>query len=408
MQCKDNFNYIIAGAGAAGLSLLRHLMQSELKDRRILLADMSFDPANNKTWCFWEETPLMMDIISHRWSGLEILSDGKSLAGPFTGDYFCIRSEHYRRKILDEARKMDCITFLETGITGFSADESRGYMHSENGIYSAEWVFQSVMQSANRPPSTRESSEDSPDEFSEGPSGESSVIQHFKGWEISANADLFNPDRATLMDFDSGYSKGLAFYYVLPFSSRNALIEYTVFSDYVCGEDTYDTAIQNYLDDRFNLRDGDYTVLRRELGEIAMEDRKMPGYYNGRTINIGTVGGLAKPSTGYAFTRIQRHSRQIVDALTCNKPPEPYSGSGYRFRVYDTMLLYLLRNDIENSRKIFRILFTKNRIDRIFRFLGERTNFLQELIIFSKMPWVPFLKSIFKMRRRILGLVKTD
>ena len=132
-----------------------------------------------------------------------------------------------------------------------------------------------------------------------------------------------------------------------------------------------------------------------------MEDTRYPAWYCNRVMNIGTVGGLTKPSTGYTFTRIHQHCKDIVSALEAGETPPVSKSSAYRFRVYDMMLLYLLENHQQTSIEIFNQLFKKNRFDRILQFLEEETHLGNELAIFSSLPYMPFFKAIYKMKHRI-------
>ena len=47
------YDYIIAGAGGAGLSLLHYLLDSPiLSNKQILVIDQSLNKTNDRTWCF--------------------------------------------------------------------------------------------------------------------------------------------------------------------------------------------------------------------------------------------------------------------------------------------------------------------------------------------------------------------
>jgi lycopene beta-cyclase len=134
-----------------------------------------------------------------------------------------------------------------------------------------------------------------------------------------------------------------------------------------------------------------------------MESTRFSGWLNRRTLSIGMVGGHTKPSTGYTFMRIQNQIRSIVDRLKRDENPVHSGGSSYRFRVYDIMLLSILAEDPKMGVQIFHDLFKKNSMELIFKFLDERTHFFEELKIFSTLPYIPFLKAIYRMRFRILS-----
>ena len=70
---EASFNYIIAGAGCAGLSLLYRLLKEPLlNSMKILVIDKETKIQNDRTWCFWENQPgLFEPIVYHQWKKLE-------------------------------------------------------------------------------------------------------------------------------------------------------------------------------------------------------------------------------------------------------------------------------------------------------------------------------------------------
>ncbi|WOC40926.1 hypothetical protein [Polaribacter sp. HL-MS24] len=52
------YDYIIAGSGCAGLSLLHSLLNTpSLQNTSILVIDQDQKQHNDRTWCFWEKQP---------------------------------------------------------------------------------------------------------------------------------------------------------------------------------------------------------------------------------------------------------------------------------------------------------------------------------------------------------------
>jgi len=385
---KKQFDIIIAGAGAAGLSLLwRILHSSVLRDQNILLIDQSFEPANDKTWCFWEDLSLPNEgVIHHSWDKLFVKIAGEDYSENLNEYlYKCIRSEDFTHHILQQAEKSEQVTFLEAGIKDFNSDDQFGFVQTTKGEFKSRKIFQSALK----------------------PSGfdnlevDISLIQHFLGWEITINKNLFDPNLAIFMDFEVPQSDGTSFIYLLPFSQNKALVEYTIFSESLLEKDRYREQVRNYLETRYNLHKGDFAIEREEFGAIPMEDRKYPAKYCDFVWNIGTIGGFAKPSTGYAFSRIQKRSLEIINALESQNLIPERRASSYRFRVYDIMMLYLLSHERDNALRAFECLFQKNSFDQVLKFLSEESNPALELSIFSKMPYMPFFRSMYKMKHRI-------
>jgi len=382
------YDVIIAGAGASGLSLLWYLLHSKtLEQKTILLIDKDLSPKDDKTWCFWDQGTFPMDnIYHHTWRNLQVNANSESFKEELNlYKYHCIRSFDYADKILTMAKASQRVEFIETEIVNFSHDQNMGIISTKIGDFKADTIFQSAL----KPRDFQESRVDI------------SMFQHFLGWEIEIEKDLFDPETALFMDFDVNQDHGFTFMYELPFSKKSALFEYTLFSPDILNDSEYEYGIQTYLKNKYGLNSTDFKIVRKEKGAIPMEDRQYNNWYCPHVMNIGTVGGLTKPTTGYTFKRIHERCQMIINALESNKPIPNLPPSSYRFRVYDMMLLNIIATDTDTSIRIFYDLFRRNKFDRILQFLEEKTAFHQELAIFSTVPSTPFLKSIFNMKHRI-------
>ncbi|MGM0507049.1 MAG: lycopene cyclase family protein [Bacteroidota bacterium] len=385
---RPDADLIIAGAGAAGWTLLHSLMQSPWRDRKILMLDQSFEPRNDRTWCFWDSPPLYMEELLHTWRELDIVSRGEHIHGHLGHyRYACLSSGSYISHLKDLYFDAPNVTFLETKIEeiGESPEGDRTVIQTGLGEHTAPWAVQSIFTPPgwDKAPLTNR------------------LLQHFVGWEILTDSPRFDPSRARLMDFDTEQLGGLTFFYLLPYSGNRALVEHTLFSGEVLPRETYEEAIREWLETEWGLLEGSYRIERKEQGVIPMEDRRYRAH-DSRVVHTGAVAGLAKPSTGYTFRQIVRHAEQITTALTGGSAPPQWPGNPYRFRVYDMMLLDLLVREPEWGREIFHRLFKRNGMERVLSFLNQETSITQELGIFLTMPHGPFFRAIWRMRRRIL------
>lgn len=383
-----HYDYIIAGAGAAGLSLAWHLAQESLRNKELLIVDADLSPRHDKTWCFWHTgEPPFARIICKSWKRARVDVLGKTVEGRLERyPYHCIRSHDFRRELLRELGRHPNVTLLEVPVEGITGEEKRALLHTAENEYTAEYIFQSCFSDRSDSP---------PPSFP--------LKQHFLGWEIETRHPAFDADRITLMDFDEAFDgEGVAFMYILPWSSTSALLEYTVFSENTLEEERYEEAIKKYLRNKLGLNEEAFSVKRNELGVIPMEDRSAPPWYAPRVLNIGLAGTLTKPSTGYTFTRIQQHSREIIWSLQQYGVPAAPLRSPLRFRAYDLWLLHILSRQPDDALRIFRDLFTRNSFDEVFRFLGEESNPLQDLRIMASVPWQPFFRAIWHTRGQLL------
>lgn len=380
-----DFDYLIAGGGAAGLSLAYHISQEpRLAGQRVLLIEPDAKDQNDRTWSFWADTdaPMLFDgIVAHEWPRLAFRSPGFEQVFELRRHrYKTIRGlDFYRfvRQMLAHKPQFrqvrGTVERLENTPTGVVA-------HTSAGPFTARYAFDS------RPP-----------QLPRWPSRHRYLLQHFVGWEVETNHDVFDPTTVEFMDFRGTQQQEARFMYVLPFSPRRALVEYTLFSPEILPKTEYEAAMRAYL---AGLGVTDFRIEAEESGAIPMTDHPLPAASGVHIFNLGTRAGRAKPSTGYAFRRIQQHSARLVAALAATgRPPANPTGDKWQFRLFDTLLLDIMQRQGETTRDIFAELFRRNSVERIFDFLDERTSPWQNLQVMNSVtPW-PFLRSIWHVVR---------
>lgn len=375
------YDFIIAGAGCAGLSLLmRMLKNSTLSGKRILLIDRDKIKTNDRTWCFWEEKPGFFDHLVYRqWSQLDFFGETyeETLSiSPY--QYKMIRSIDFYNYCFSEINKYPNVDQLYGDLTDIRHANGRVLIRvSEEQLDASDAI---VFSSIAAPPYKSEKKE-------------LTVLQHFKGWVIETHQPVFDPNRATLMDFRIPQEYGTSFVYVLPFNSTSALVEYTLFTKELLSQDQYDEGLKTYLHNQLSV--AEYRVLEQEFGIIPMTNRKFKFYSNG-LYYIGAAGGQTKASTGYTFQFIQKQSDEIINALESGSALASIPSSPLRFRFYDNTLLHILYHNTYPGKKIFSTLFQKNDPIRILRFLDNESSLWAELGIISSLPSWPFLKAALK------------
>jgi lycopene beta-cyclase len=219
------------------------------------------------------------------------------------------------------------------------------------------------------------------------------LLQHFKGWIIETDSTSFNPAEATLMDFRIPQDHGTSFVYIMPFSTTSALIEYTLFTESLLNDETYDQALAAYIAN--HLPDKSYTIRELEFGIIPMTNEPYPKG-DDRIIYIGMRGGLTKPSTGYTFQFIQRDTERIVDSLASGMKTINRLETARKFHFYDSVLLNVLATKKHPGDHLFTSMFRHNKITSIFRFLDNESLLHEDLRLISTLPFFPFLKAGFR------------
>ena len=371
------YDYVIIGAGCAGLSLLMRLLDNN-SHAKVLLLDSAEKNSNDRTWCFWEkDKDYFENIVYKKWDDVFFCdADGYSKLDMGAYSYKMIRGIDFYEYCFERIRKSPGVDFQIANIQSVAVENRRCNISTEKGIIEAEarYVFNSI-------PEKREAGKQA-----------ITLLQHFKGWIIQTeNNHSLKP---CLMDFRVNQSAGTAFVYTLPLDNNIALIEYTVFSTTVLPDRDYDIALTKYLEEVLGLHD--YAIEHTEFGVIPMTNYPFPFFKNG-IYYIGSAGGQTKPSSGYTFSFIQKQSDCIAAMLKTQQSfSEKCNTSNARFRLYDSILLKILHDNIMPGKEIFSRLFHALPAHKIFRFLDNETSLAEELKVMNSMPSKIFLPAAIK------------
>ena len=214
------------------------------------------------------------------------------------------------------------------------------------------------------------------------------MLQHFVGYEIQAEKDVFDDTTAILMDFRCDQSLGMHFIYFLPFSKRQALVESTLFSPKKAAPEFYDNAIKTYLDKIMSTKS--YKILRKEKGIIPLGifEKRSP-LYDG----IGGNGGAIRPSSGYAFSFIQKQIDKIIKSSKKTKKLMVSSPHSKFELCMDRIFIKVLRKYPLIAPDIFIKMAEKLTGDEFAKFLSGEANYKTWLKVIYSMPKTPFIKA---------------
>lgn len=376
---KPEYDYLLAGGGAAGLSLAYHLSQEpRLQGKRVLLLEPEAKTQNDRTWSFWTDQATPYDVVlAAEWRQLAFRSPQFSAVLPLQRYRYCtLRGlDFYRFVQAALAARPAQFTRVSARVEALENTPDGVVARTSAGNFTARYAFDS------RPPQV----EPRPDKRY--------LWQHFVGWEVETDFDAFDASTPVFMDFTVAQQQECRFVYVLPFSPRRALLEYTLFSGQLLAPEEYETALREYL---AKLLDGrPYRVVETESGAIPMTDHPFPTHDGPNIVNLGTRGGRVKASTGYAFLRMQQQAARLTQALArTGQLPADLTGDQWQFGFFDALLLDIMQRQGERTRDIFAELFERNPVDRILDFLDERTSWPTNLRVMNSVtPW-PFLRSI--------------
>lgn len=376
MVLKD-FDIAFVGAGCSSWQLAHQLsFMADWHDKKVGL--FSDGEAHHRSWCFWsdERHPLQF-LVTKSWRNIAFISNGISITkniAPYQYHYIPgkVFFDYFQNQFLLANPN---IVNIKSKISAIEKGQQSFVVHNGTQKWAANQVFNSL------PPKLDKAEK------------HIYLQQHFKGWFIRTEQAVFDEETATLMDFSIEQQNDVRFVYILPFSKYEALIEVTVFSENVYSDSVYDAVFENYMACHYN--GVKYTIEQTEQATIPMTNASFARHGKAGDILIGAAAGMVKATTGYAFNRISKDSHQIRLDLAHKKKLRLSNTKG-RFKFYDTLLLGIISENPELGKVIFESLFSKVPMPTVLKFLDEQTTLSEEIFIFSKLPFLPFLKQVFK------------
>jgi len=407
MSTRDA-DIIIAGAGLSGLSLAVRLIEHGPSKARIVVIDPRTEFGRDRTWCQWQVEPHPFEhCISHRWSRwMAADSEGEVVRSAPAHPYVHIPSDRFYADALSRLDVPGARVELRLGtaVERVASDAEAVFVHTDDGaVTSGAMLFDSRPMAGHVPQPNRA-----------GRDREHVVLlQHFAGVIARCSRPVLDPECATIMDFRVPQSDGIHFLYILPYSPRRALVEATWFSARTHDEAAYRTGLERALDRVFGRTAGssekqtdpqhdlrvppDVRVEAYERGVIPMTTRSFRRRSGLRHIRLGLSGGMARPSTGYAFLSIQRDSAALVEevnrtglhALETMSIPRTRS---VRSKHLDAVFLGWLERHPGRAPALFRTLFERVPPEVLVRFLSDASSPLEDLQVVARCPMASFVE----------------
>jgi len=380
----QTYDIIFVGGGASTSLILFQLKKRNLLDElSVLIVDAELKTRSDKTFCFWatEESRIARELgflIKHSWSSI-VDSHGeiKELRPHKYHHIDSLDLYNFVREIEGDSH----IDRLNAKVDTVSRDEQGPYILANEKFFRGKTIFDS------RTPV-----------FQKTAKGQEHLYQSFIGWVIETEQDLPESDAFRLMDFNIEQNGFTQFMYVLPFSKNKALIEVTRFGNEPIEKPGAEALLQEYANKNY----GDFKIASHEVGCIPMSNFEIEQNDDLGIISIGAKGAQIKPSTGYAFKNMYEQSLVLADCiendmLSLQTLSQKNKAKPKRFAFYDSILLTILGSRPEKGKSIFLALFQKNETKMVLKFLDEKTTIWEEVLLFSRLPLVPFLSALIQL-----------
>jgi len=379
----SQYDYIITGSGASGLMLAYRMANDSFFDNSsILIIDKEKKNSDDRTWCFWENGEGEWDELLHKsWDKILFESNTYKNTIPLQSyAYKMLRSGVFYDKLWNFINTKNNIRFIEDTVVNIEGSEDGAIVETLKSKYFTTKLLNSIDLNKNYTLQKKYPV----------------LLQHFCGWFIETDKNLFDDSTATFMDFTVDQKRNTRFMYVLPISPNKALFEYTLFSKEVLTKDEYEDELLKYLATKSIT---EYTITEIEQGVIPMTSYKFWKQNSKNILHIGTIGGWTKASTGYTFKNTSKKTIQLI-AFLKEENDFTHFRKKTRFWWYDLLLIDVLSSYNHLGSKLFSTLFKRNSLKNVFRFLDEETSFIEDLRIMLSMPPLKFITALF---RRVLN-----
>ena len=386
----QHYHYIFTGSGLSALMTVYELLLSgKFDDKSILLIDENTKKVNDRTWCFWDEedTPpkghpskrgeLFGEIVSKKWNQAIFANEKFNRVLELTPyQYKKINGLDFYELVFKKISEHKNIYFLNQKVVDFTELGNHCVVKTEQETFTCNKIFNSIYNP----------------EVVTAQSKFPLIHQHFIGWFVKSKEAVFTPNCATFMDFSVEQKGNTRFMYVLPTSSTEALLEYTLFSKNLLSKEEYEAEIQKYIE---NLGITEYEIIEKEQGNIPMTCYPFWKHNTKNIVNIGSAGGWTKASTGYTFKNASKKSKALVQFLKSESDFTKFHKKD-KFWFYDLLLLDILSSKNELGSKIFSSMFKSGNSTVIFKFLDEETPIWEDLQVIWRCPKMMFVKALIK------------
>ncbi len=385
-QSVKKADILILGAGCAGTSLAHYLEDFSYAGEVVLL-DSRTNFNREQRWCSWAKTLASpAPLVQKSWRNWTVGDDDRSTTRTSESfSYQQIYAPDFFNHFHSRWRNSNTPIKLNTGERVVEIVSRREYVEvtTNREIWRANLVFDARHQGGANFRNAKKTK---------------GVYLHqtFLGWKIEFPRAVFDERNATLMDFRTAQTDGVNFIYVLPYSEREALVESTSFSLNPTVWGNHLNAVTKYIGENFGE---EYDIRAEESGELPMTTAKLPTKSGTRIFNIGITGGAARPSSGYAFHRIQRQTSEIARAIV-NQEEVPQTFASRKYDFFDAVFLEAIARNPVLAKNSFLQMFEKVSPDSLIRFLTDESSLADDLAVINALPKLGFGNAGWQSLRR--------
>ena len=390
----SDYDVIILGGGCAGLSLARELSLLKGNPLKVLILESRSNYENDRTWCFWKlsqnnSSKNLYTDFKYQWEKLLVKNSNESVLFSCTErPYQMLPAEHFYKEALHTIEKNENIKIILNGTIEDSIQKYNKHweVKTTKGLYKGRNLIDT------RPAKNLNKIH-------------AMLWQSFYGHEIESTENIFDASCPQLMNFLPS-KKDIFFIYVLPLSSKRALIEITVFGSNLLSK--IDLAGELLKAVKELAKNAPYSIVRSEYGTLPMGIPSIKRTIDSSYVRVGVMSGAARPSTGYAFQRIQVWAKLCAKSLSKFDKPVGHLPDPFIIRFMDNLFLRVLRSRPKEAPFLFFSIFKHGNSKSVIRFLSGEGRLLDFFNIILSLPTKPFLKELFQLMIFKIKTFKTN
>lgn len=372
---QTDWDVVIVGGGLSGLSLAVELAQPAFKHLRVLVLEKRSHYTRDRTWSYWATQAHRYSALERRrWNSWRVSFAGQLARQTSSVPYCSLDADvFYDFAVAQIAAAPHVQLRMNACVSELTGGEYPTARLDDGSVVSAKRLMDA------RPPTNPNTN---------------ALSQHFSGWEINTDTDSFNADTVELMDFQQANS-GLHFFYVLPYSPRQALVESTWISANHHRPD-YAAEIQAYLNHRYGIRSAKPTYSEYGRLDLQMPQATIAG---NRITPLGRGAGTLRPSTGFAFLETVADAKRIASYF--DGVPQDAIGS-VRIAPYkrpavdlwmDEVFLRAIMSDWPRAPEYFMAMFKGVESSALVSFLSGNPALVQRLQVVKHLPKLPLMRA---------------
>jgi lycopene beta-cyclase len=375
-----DYDLILIGAGLANTAIVLSLLEKNYTGR-ILILEQQPDFPKQRTWCFWQHHLLpsyLQHLIANHWDTWGINYQSKRVKQTCEDKryaYCCIKGEDYYQYCHRIFQNAHTVTLMFNQTVESVNDNSDGLTVNHNNTHTtSNYLIDSRIAPQNHCSKT--------------------IKQSFVGAWVHSKKAIFDQREVSLMDnLQTVDNQGISFYYILPFSAHNALIEYTTFSNAEPDFNHLTMQTMSLLQNRWQLSDEHITDWEQGCLPMSVNTGSSTITHSKYALS-GIAKGNIRPSTGYAFLINHRWAEKVSKAIISEQSLPRSLGYSSVYSSLDKLFLSVIKNDMTLAPTLFFDLLAHTNADTFARFMTESARPKDILAVLSALPSKPFLKAL--------------